>query len=85
MKQWGLDDNGFFKELAEENIRRSDLTKNKSLMIQILNDATEPNQNTYKLALDSLKILRGLMPMIDEFETNNREEIEMLLKTFYAR
>ena len=85
MKQWGLDDSGFFKELAGDNIRRSDLRKNKSLMKGIIDEATKPNDNAYVNALENLKVLRGLMPMVDKFQTNNREEIEVLLKKFYAR
>jgi len=85
MKQWGIDDNGFFKELADDNVTRSELTKNKSLMKRILDSAAKPSQDGYKLAGESLKILRGLMPLIDKYETNDREEIEMLLQTYYGR
>jgi hypothetical protein len=85
MKQWGIDDNGFFKELADDKVTRSELTKNKSLMKRILDLAPTPSQDGYKLAGESLKILRGLMPLIDKYETNNREEIEMLLQTYYGR
>jgi hypothetical protein len=85
MKQWGLDDGGFFKELSDDGIRRSDLRKNKSLMNRVIDEAEKPNNNAYVNALESLKVLMGLMPMIDKFQTNNREDIEMLLKTLYAR
>jgi hypothetical protein len=85
MKQWGLDDGGFFKALSDDGIRRSDLRKNKSLMKRVIDEAEKPNNNAYVNALENLKVLSGLMPIVDKFETNNREEIEMLLKTFYAR
>ncbi|NQZ89445.1 MAG: hypothetical protein HRT54_17860 [Colwellia sp.] len=54
-------------------------------MKQIIDNAPEPNQDSYKLAVDSLKILKGLMTLIDKYETNDREEIEMLLKTYYGQ
>ena len=85
MKQWGFNDGGFFKELSDDGIRRSDLNKNKSLMKRVVAEAKKPNDDAYVKALESVKVLRGLMPLVDKFETNNREEIEMLLKTFYAR
>ena len=85
MKQWGVNDGGFFKELAGDGVTRSGLRKNKSLMKRVITVAVKPSDEAYIRALDSIKVLRGLMPLVDNFETNNREEIEMLLKTFYAR
>jgi len=85
MKQWGFNDGNFFEELFDDGIRRSDLNKNKSLMKRVIAEAEKPNNDAYVRALDSIKVLRGLMPLVDKFETNNREEIEMLLKTFNAR
>lgn len=85
MKQWGFNDGGFFEELFDDGVRRSDLNKNKSLMKRVIAEAEKPNDDAYVRALDSIKVLRGLMPLVDKFETNNREEIEMLLRTFYAR
>lgn len=85
MKQWGFNDGGFFKELASDCIRRSELRKNKSLTKRVIDEATKPNNDAYVNALENIKVLRGLMPLVDKVKTNNREEIEMLLKTFYAR
>jgi len=85
MKQWGIDDGNFFKELADNSIRRSDLRKNKSLIKRVIDEAVKPNNDAYDSALGNIKVLRGLMIHVDTFKTNNREEIEMLLKTFYAR
>ena len=85
MKQWGVNDGGFFKELAGDGVTRSGLRKNKSLMKRVITEAVKPSDEAYIRALDSIKVLRGLMPLVDNFKTNNREDIEMLLKTFYAR
>lgn len=85
MKQWGLNDGGFFDELAGDGITRSELRKNKSLTKREIDKAEKPSDEAYVNALENIKIFRGLMPHVDTFKTNNREEIEMLLKTFYAR
>jgi hypothetical protein len=80
MRGLGVNSNGFYAELAEDSVSRTDLKRSHTLKSKVLKDIKLPTEESYKLAVESKSKLKLMLTELDQLETSDRDDIELIME-----